>query len=228
MQAASTQAGGRIPDPAPRPWRALLRFTGQAGLLACWLVIVLMAILTWGPRLSPVRTDIIIGQSMEPTIPLYSVIVVDPIDPDNIRVGDVITYQEPDRPERKVTHRVAEIVTNSRGGPTFLTKGDNNDVRDPYEVTYADEGYRVRTHVPHVGWLMIQAQTALARVLFVVVPVLVLLVQFLRWLWRDEQESLVAEQIGWAEVEAHDDELDPFDRFVNDVLERQPDQREVA
>jgi signal peptidase len=155
-------------------------------VLACWTLVIVTGALTWGPHLTRYKTDIIIGQSMEPTIPLYSVIVVEPIDPADIRRGDVITYQQPDIPDRKVTHRVQAIERGEDGTPTFITKGDNNEVRDPYEVTYAETGYRVRTHVPHVGWLMIHAQTPWARVLLVVVPVLLLLVQFLRWVWRDE------------------------------------------
>jgi signal peptidase I len=188
MRASSQMAGARASDrPRPRPLRATARFAGHVLVLACWTLVVVMGLITWGPHATRYKTDIIIGQSMEPTIPLYSVIVVEPVDPDAIRAGDVITYQQPGLEDRKVTHRVQSIERGKDGSPTFITKGDNNEVRDPYEVTYAGTGYRVKTHVPHVGWLMIKAQTRWARVLLVALPVLVLLVQLLRWIWRDER-----------------------------------------
>ncbi|MCW2926529.1 MAG: sipW 2 [Thermoleophilia bacterium] len=163
------------------------RFAGHVALLACWVLVAVMAVLTWGPHATRYKTDIIVGQSMEPTIPLYSVIVVEPTDPARIAVGDVITFQQPDSPERKVTHRVVRIGHRGDGALAFSTKGDNNDVRDPWRVTYADTGYVVRAHAPHVGWLMIQAQTRWARILLIALPVLLLLVSFLRWVWRDEE-----------------------------------------
>jgi signal peptidase len=125
---------------------------------------------------------------MEPTIPLYSVIAVEPVAPEALRVGDVITFEQPEVPTRKVTHRVVKVEVRN-GNPTFLTKGDNNTTEDPWTVTYADTGYRVRAHVPHIGWLILQSQTRWARVLLVVLPVLLLLVQFLRWVWRSDDDD---------------------------------------
>ncbi len=190
MCASSQMAGAQASDRLrPRPLRASARFAGHVLVLACWTLVIVMGLITWGPHATRFKTDIIIGQSMEPTIPLYSVIIVEPVDPHALRPGDVISYQQPGMTDRKVTHRVQSIKRGTDGTPTFITKGDNNDVRDPYEVTYAETGYRVKTHVPHVGWLMIKAQTRWARVLLVVIPVIVLLVQFLRWIWRDERDG---------------------------------------
>lgn len=192
MRASSQMAGARASNrPRSRPLRVAARFAGHAVVLACWMLVIVLGVLTWAPHATRFKTDIIIGRSMEPTIPLYSVIVVEPVEPDAIRVGDVITYQQPDMLERKVTHRVQSIGRNDDGDLAFVTKGDNNDIRDPYEVSYADTGYRVVKHVPHAGWLMLKAQTRLARVGLVALPVLLILVMFLRWVWReDEDEAL--------------------------------------
>jgi signal peptidase len=189
MHASSQMAGARASDrPRLRPLRALSRFAVHVVVLSCWVLVIVMGAATWAPHATRFKTDIIVGQSMEPTIPLYSVIVVEPIDPANIRRGDVITFEQPDVPTRKVTHRVVKVQVEN-GNPTFLTKGDNNATRDPWTVTYADRGYRVRGHVPHVGWLILKSQTRWARVLLVVLPVLLLLTSFLRWVWRDEESD---------------------------------------
>lgn len=184
-----SRAGARAQRLRPRlRLRAVAGFAGHVAVVACWLLVAVMAAITWGPHVTSYRTDIIVGQSMEPTIPLYSVIVVEPVDPETLRVGDVITFEQPDIPGRKVTHRIVQVADGPAHRPAFTTKGDNNLARDPYEVVYEGRGWRVREHVPHIGWLMLQAQTPWARVLLVALPVLVLLVQFLRWLWRDQVE----------------------------------------
>ena len=170
------------------PGRSVLRWCSHVGFLLAWIVIALMAVLMWGPHVTRYKTDVIIGQSMEPTIPLYSVIVVEPVDPADIRRGDVITFEQPDVPGRKVTHRVTAVARED-GRPAFTTKGDNNDARDPWTVRYEDTAWRVHTHVPHIGWVMLQAQTRLARVFLVALPVLVMLALFLRWLWRGDDRD---------------------------------------
>jgi len=186
---SSQMAGTGSARPRFRPLRAAARFTGHVALVACWLLVAVMAALTWGPHLTKYKTDVIVGQSMEPTIPLYSVTIVEDVQPDRLRVGDVIVFEQPEVPGRKVTHRIERIERLKDEALSFVTKGDNNEVRDPWRVTYAGTGYRVREHVPHVGWLMIKAQTRIARVALVVLPVLLLLSQFMRWLWKGDADE---------------------------------------
>lgn len=165
---------------------APLRIARFAAFAAAWVLIALVCASAWGPRFTDVRTDVIIGSSMEPSIPLWSEIVVQPVPASDIRIGDVITYQRPDRPDDKVTHRVVDIVKDDKGSsnPIFLTKGDNNKTVDPWKVQYTDAAaWRVKTHVPFVGYVRWHAQSKWARVALVVVPTLLILMMFLKWLW---------------------------------------------
>jgi signal peptidase len=205
MRDSGQMAGTRGSRPGSRPLGTLARFGGHVALLACWALVILMAVVTWGPHVSRFKTDIIVGRSMTPTIPLYSVIVVEPVAPESLRRGDVITFEEPDLPGRKVTHRIVEIEHPPHGGSTFVTKGDGNEARDPWRVTYRDSAYRVRWHAPHIGWLLLKSQTRLARVVLVVLPVLLLLVQFLRMVWRDESVIDAGDDSEWVD-ELDDDE----------------------
>lgn len=182
----------------PAGLRRALGWVRHVLYLAAWMLIALMCAVSWAPHLTRFKTDVIIGPSMTPTIPLWSVIVVEPVDPSAIRAGDVITFQRPDEPSMKVTHRVARVVTTDHG-PAFITKGDHNPVRDPWRVDYVDSGYRVVAHVPWVGWVLTQAQGRLARVFLVAVPVLVLLMQFLLWLWRPQANE---QQREWGTLES--------------------------
>ena len=49
-------------------------------------------------------------------------------------MGDVITYRPPagSGPAGLVTHRIVAITTDEAGRRTFRTKGDANDVADPW------------------------------------------------------------------------------------------------
>lgn len=64
--------------------------------------------------------------SMAPRYPVDTLVVVQKIDPENIKVGDVITYVLNSNGVL-VTHRVVEIDS---AGRTFTTKGDANNTED--------------------------------------------------------------------------------------------------
>lgn len=75
--------------------------------------------------------------SMEKAIPTSSFILVKESDGTNVKVNDIITYKSPDPslPEgATITHRVINI--NADG--TFVTKGDNNPIKDFYSVSPSD------------------------------------------------------------------------------------------
>jgi signal peptidase I len=165
------------------------RWLLHVALVTCWVLVALMAVLTWGPHLTKYKTDIIIGQSMEPTIPLWSVIVAEPVDPAAIEVGDVIVAQPAELDGSKVTHRVVRIERGEQGERVLRTRGDNNETTDPWKVVYEAEGWRVAQHVPYVGWVMGKAQTRLARIALVVLPIMLILQQALRWIWTDGQPA---------------------------------------
>ena len=73
----------------------------------------------------------ILTDSMEDTIPAQSYIQIRKVDPDEIQVGDVITFYSDDPVLRGYlnTHRVVEI---SEDGATFITKGDAALSNDKY------------------------------------------------------------------------------------------------
>ena len=75
----------------------------------------------------------IITGSMEPKYNIGDLIIIKDIKPNNIKVGDVITYSV--NSEKNVTHRVTEIV-HKDGETLYRTKGDNNNTADTELVRY--------------------------------------------------------------------------------------------
>ncbi len=105
-------------------------------------------------RLSGQSLLVITGSSMEPTIHKGAVVLVQPVAPDDVRVGDVTTFSL--RGET-VTHRVIAAET-SADGRVFVTKGDANAVPDPEPKIFADRVGLVRRSIPLVGYAVVSLQ----------------------------------------------------------------------
>lgn len=105
------------------------------------------------PAVSSARTLTVLSGSMSPSIPIGSVVVVRPVDPKSVSVGDVVTYATTNPlsgANELVTHRVA-AVGNGRAEPAFITKGDANRVADDRVVDASQLRGRVWYHVPWAG-----------------------------------------------------------------------------
>lgn len=96
--------------------------------------IILAGISIIGPRVgySPV---VLRGNSMAPTAPVGSLVIVQPVAPADLAVDDIITFKT-DR-DIYVTHRITRLVERPDG--LYLeTKGDANATADPqiFAATY--------------------------------------------------------------------------------------------
>ena len=85
------------------------------------------------PMLAGRAPLIVLTDSMYPKIESGDLIVIKSEEPNNIVVGDVISFFDPDgNGTSVVTHRVVEILTD--GGLKFRTKGDANNTEDQTPV----------------------------------------------------------------------------------------------
>jgi signal peptidase len=132
----------------------LSRFLGRAISFALLLTTLgLAVVLLVVPKLVGGVPITILSGSMRPVMPPGTVVVVRPVDADEIRVGDVVTYQAASGEPMLVTHRVTEVTRSTEGRASFTLQGDNNDAPDepvrPEQVTG-----RMIYAVPYVGWVM--------------------------------------------------------------------------
>jgi signal peptidase len=111
------------------------------------------------------------GASMEPALPVGSLMFVEPVDPEAVGVGDIISYRVPDESESnvRVTHRVAEVLEQD-GSVAFRTKGDANDEPDIRLVPAADLEGRVRWDIPHLGDIAQRVRTPAGFLGLMLVP----------------------------------------------------------
>jgi signal peptidase I len=105
------------------------------GQLLAWLVILgiaaLVTVTVLVPRIGGATPYTILTGSMRPTMPPGTMVVIRPVDPDRVRVGDVVTYQLRSGEPEVVTHRVVSVGLDGTGHRVFRTRGDANDAADP-------------------------------------------------------------------------------------------------
>jgi signal peptidase I len=168
-----------------RAFRRSLGLLGNAALFL-WVVVVLTVIgLSQGPRVAGYRLFIVRSGSMEPSIPTGSAVLVRPVPPGSLRVGDVITFErtEAGLPPSMITHRIVEIVQPGPA-PVFRTQGDANSVSDPVTVSFVGEGGKVEAHVPLAGYALNATGQPLARLALIGIPALLLGASFIRDVWK--------------------------------------------
>ncbi len=170
-------------------WPARILAWASIGVVAFAVAAVLA--ITAGPRVLPYQTFYVFGRSMEPTIPLGSMVVLQPITFDQIEVGDVITVERPDAPGALVTHRVIGIEDTPQG-LGLVTQGDANTTPDPWRVSASGEGYRLRFSIPYLGYLLYAFHAPIGRLGLVIVPAIALGGLLMMQLWRPRR----ARQVG--------------------------------
>jgi signal peptidase I len=146
------------------------------------LAIVVLA-LTVGPRFLPYQTYTVLSGSMEPTLPVGSVIVAVPARGEELNTGDVITVASPQHAGALVTHRIITIETGPQGR-TFTTKGDANSVADSWVVPGTGSGWRYAFAIPHLGYALSALQSDLGRLFLLIIPTMLLGSLLLVEIWR--------------------------------------------
>ncbi len=115
---------------------------------------------------------VITGGSMSGTFEKGSIAFEKQVPAEQLRVGDVITYQPPadSGVSTLVTHRIVGIRT-WEGRKLLRTKGDANDSKDPWEFYLTGSSQPVvRWTVPYVGYAFVALADRTVRILAIGIP----------------------------------------------------------
>lgn len=132
------------PDAKRRPHRAaaaVCRILGTVILLAVLAVCLPLSV----PKLLGYQVYDVVSGSMDPAIPVHSVVLVQPAAPENIQPGEIVAYRSG---SSVVIHR---LVENHIVEGELVTKGDANAEPDPLKVEYAGVLGTVTAHIPFIG-----------------------------------------------------------------------------
>ena len=90
----------------------------------------------------------VVSGSMEPAIPVGSLVYINNMAPEDVQENDVIAFYGATDGSSIITHRV---VTNSTVMGEFITKGDANEEKDMNPIPYSHFIGKVVLTVPKVG-----------------------------------------------------------------------------
>lgn len=114
------------------------------------IAVIFMCVPLTVPRLFGYQIYTVISGSMEPEIPLGSLVYVQASDPETVVEGDVIAYYGSTN-GAIITHRV---VYNQTVVKSFVTKGDANDIEDMVPVAYERFLGKVVLTIPKLGQIL--------------------------------------------------------------------------
>lgn len=134
------------------------------------------------------RTVAVYSGSMEPVLHVGALAFVESIDSADVRVGDVITFQDPTTPGRLITHRVVKRFRHE-GELVYGTKGDANAVADPWTIALPGTVGRLRFDVPVAGYALVYAKTREVRLALILLFSGLLLAWLLLRIWRDPEPA---------------------------------------
>jgi signal peptidase I len=177
--------------------RILRTLRHLAGIFVVWALLGVLggAFLSVSiPYLFGYRSLTVMSGSMEPTIHVGDVVVVEQVPALDMRVGDIATFRDPGDATRLITHRVRAIEAS---GPylDFTTKGDANTGVEHWKISRNGTVGRVVYHVWRLGYLMFWVRSRFGRLLLGVLPAMVLGAYELWRIWRpgavdDDEDDL--------------------------------------
>lgn len=104
--------------------------------------------------------------SMEETILVGDLVISKTVDPAILKKGDIISFKVGNS---VITHRIIEL-TQEKGAPAFITKGDANNIEDETPVTYSQvEGIYVY-RIAKIGNMAMFMQTPMGMIVFIGIP----------------------------------------------------------
>ena len=165
-----------------RKKRTIARICSMIGVSLLILVILICIPLTL-PRLT--GFDIVTG-SMEPAIPVGSLIYVREEAPAELMEGEVVAYRSNTDAGIIITHRV---VKNQVVSGQLITKGDANEAEDISPVSYAQVIGKVTLTIPVLGGIFAAMVTFYGKIVIVSVVLLAAILLYIGTDSRNIQEK---------------------------------------
>lgn len=167
------------------------RVRGALGACLSWavfgFVMVIVAFLVLPPVTGRHNFAILSG-SMMPTLDIGDLVIEHPVRPTEIRMGDIVTFRDPDNAERLLTHRVVRYhVTPVQ--VDVVTRGDANHTFERWSIPTSGTVGVVEFRVPKAGYLLMHGGGTAGRVAILLIPALLLGLYELWRIWFPKRRS---------------------------------------
>lgn len=149
------------------------------------ILVVILALLLVGVRLVGLRPMCVLSGSMEPTYHTGSLIYVKPCAPEDVQVGDAITFVLNEDLD-VVTHRVISIDAENEH---FYTQGDANDAPDGAPVYFKNLIGRPVFTIPYLGYVSHWVSNPPGMYLAIALALVLIILTFLPDMLRKASEA---------------------------------------
>ena len=130
---------------------------------------------------------VVLTGSMEPALPRGALAFTQSIEPEKVKVGDIIAFSPEQDPDITTSHRVIEVIS-ADGELSFRTQGDANEDADPWIVPASYIRGKVIFHIPRLGRIVNQAllyvRTLPGLIILVILPSLVIVGGAIRGMYQ--------------------------------------------
>lgn len=134
----------------------VLNFIGTAVII----IVIALCLSLIVPRVFGITSYTVLTGSMEPSVPVGSVVFAKAAEPAQLEAGDIIVFYD-GRSDIPVTHR---IVENQSSEGQFITKGDANESDDIAPIPYPNLIGKVVLHLPFLGRLYAPLGTLMGKI----------------------------------------------------------------
>jgi signal peptidase len=173
--------------PASRT-RTFVRCVGLGALWTAGAFILFLLLAGAAPLALGDHSYVVRSGSMTPTIETGDVVVAQQIEPLSARVGQIVTFKDPDGSGRLLSHRVRAVHRNGTD-VSFVTQGDANTGQERWNVPVDGQIGRVLYRIPKIGYALVWTQVPGGRVGLIVIPALLLVGFALSRIWRSPREE---------------------------------------
>jgi signal peptidase len=159
------------------------------GILIAFILMIGFILLSGRLGLTgPTRGYIILSGSMEPAVPVGSIVFVR--EQEFYTKGDIITYSI--GRDEFVTHRIASTSQGQTyfGDVRYATKGDANKSVDQNEVTQETIRGKVFLTLPYLGYVSNFAKSPQGFVLLIIVPATIIIYEEFKSVYRELKRAL--------------------------------------
>jgi len=154
-----------------------IRRIEQIGILCLILLLSLFVASLTLPRLWGYDVYIVKSDSMTPVLSVGDLALIQKASFEDMRVGDIATFQSRKNKDNRFTHRIFEINTGER---TFTTKGDGNPGPDPAPAPAESLIGKMAHSIPFAGYPALWIQNPVGFTVIVLVTVLCIAIEIER------------------------------------------------
>jgi signal peptidase len=142
-------------------------------LILIALVLILIPLI---PIILTLKPLIVLSSSMTPLLGVGDLVIVKPIEPSNLKVGDILAFKDPaGRKNVIITHRIVEIEDEK-----FQTKGDAVEEPDQFVVHAKDVVGIVIFDIPYLGYFFDWAKKKEAFFILILIPSAIIIASEIR------------------------------------------------